>query len=81
MAAPRLMAALIDETDRLPLGERAWGDTRVSLADPSQAASWTNLFTGERVTVDHDADGNGGLRAANIFATFPVAVLIPQRED
>jgi len=81
VAAPRLMAALVNETDRLPLGERAWRDTRLLLSDSSQTATWTNVFTGERVTADHDADGNAGFRAAEIFATFPVAVFVPQHEE
>lgn len=81
VVAPRLMAWLIDETARLPLGERAWGDTRLALAAHSDTATWTNVFTNEQVHVDRDADGNATLRAADIFATFPVAVFVTQRED
>ena len=75
------MAALIDETDHMPLGERAWSDTRLLLTDASQTATWTNVFTNEQVTVDRDLDGNVGFRAADIFATFPVAVLVPQHKE
>jgi len=77
VAAPRLMAALIDETNRLPLGERAWGDTRLVLPPPSETTTWRNVFTNEQVSVDRDAEGNAGFRAADIFTTFPVAVLVP----
>ena len=78
VAVPRLMAELVDETNRLPLGERAWGDTRLTLWPHSETTEWTNLFTNEQVTVDQDADGNASLRAADIFTTFPVAVLAPR---
>jgi (1->4)-alpha-D-glucan 1-alpha-D-glucosylmutase len=77
VVAPRLMAGLIDETERLPLGERAWGDTRVSLDSGSETTMWTNVFTGEQIAVDRDTDGNAVLRAADVFATFPVAVFVP----
>jgi maltooligosyltrehalose synthase len=75
------MAGLIDETARLPLGERAWGDTRLALAPHTETATWTNMFTNEQVHVDRDDDGNATLRAADVFTSFPVAVFVPMRED
>jgi len=66
---PRLIAGL-DTNDAAPLGEAAWKDTRVEL--PRElAGSYANIFTGETVS----EDASKGLRVADLFANFPVAVL------
>jgi (1->4)-alpha-D-glucan 1-alpha-D-glucosylmutase len=65
---PRLIARL-DEGAAAPLG-RAWNDTRVEL--PSRLAGrYVNVFTGDTVLGEED----GGLRVAEVFANFPVAIL------
>ena len=65
---PRLIARL-DEGDAAPLGS-VWNDTRVELPH-RLAGSYVNIFTGETVLGEED----GGLRIADVFANFPVAVL------
>jgi (1->4)-alpha-D-glucan 1-alpha-D-glucosylmutase len=72
---PRLMARLARslgrraDRDRVPLGRAAWQDTRIVLPGdwPSQ---FTNLFTGQLCQLHGDA-----IRAVDVFAEFPVAVL------
>ena len=77
VAAPRLMAPMIDDSHRLPLAERAWADTHVSLASASETLTWRNVLTNEVIDAGHDPDGNATVRAADLFATFPAAVCVP----
>jgi (1->4)-alpha-D-glucan 1-alpha-D-glucosylmutase len=69
-AVPRLVARLNPDPDRPPLGGEVWGDTRVSLAGLEPGA-WRDVFTGRRL----EARG-GSLAAAEMFADFPVALLV-----
>lgn len=61
VAVSRLVAKLV-EPGTVPLGEM-WGD-----ASLDAAGSWRNVFTGETLQGDR-------LRLADVFATFPVAIL------
>ncbi|MCU1347442.1 MAG: malto-oligosyltrehalose synthase, partial [Acidobacteria bacterium] len=61
VAVPRLTAKLTGP-GKAPLGE-AWGDATVAAA-----GQWRNVFTGEEL-------GGERLRLADLFATFPVALL------
>ncbi|MGP0066646.1 MAG: hypothetical protein ACLQGP_24030 [Isosphaeraceae bacterium] len=76
---PRLVAGLTSDPDRAPLGPEVWQDTRLILAGVAQATRWRNLFTGEVLTAE-DRDGQPSLAAADIFAGFPVALLIAERD-
>ena len=71
---PRLVATLIPEADRPPLGEAAWGDTRILLADREDHPGYRNVFTDTCVAV-HKEGGRAFLRAAEVFEHFPVATL------
>jgi (1->4)-alpha-D-glucan 1-alpha-D-glucosylmutase len=67
--APRLFAGLLQEADLAPLGEAAWGESR--LATPGMSGEYENLLTGER----HFA-GEEGLRLCAVLRSFPVALLV-----
>ncbi|HSU23729.1 MAG TPA: malto-oligosyltrehalose synthase, partial [Variovorax sp.] len=56
----------------LPLGAAVWDDTTVALPDwaGGDGARWENILTGETLTIR-----SGGLRMAELFASFPGAVL------
>jgi (1->4)-alpha-D-glucan 1-alpha-D-glucosylmutase len=54
---------------RLPLGREVWDDTRIVLPDGAPAG-FVNAVTGAAV------DGPGGLYAAELFASFPAALLL-----
>lgn len=71
LVVPRLVAALLP--DAAPLGTAAWGDTTIEV--PSAASGcYRNALTGECLSVQRD--GGGSLvRAAEVFARFPVALL------
>ena len=70
VAVPRLTTQLVGLTDDAPLGA-AWGDT--SLALPG-SGPWRNALTGETV-----AGEGGALALADLFATFPFAILIDRQ--
>lgn len=68
VAVPRFFTRL--SADGLPPGPGSWEDTTVAVP---VARPLRNLVTGERHTA-----GGGHLRAADVFATFPVAVLMAE---
>jgi maltooligosyltrehalose synthase len=67
----RLARALGRRADRgrVPLGRTTWQDTRIILPGPAQH-HFINLFTGQSCALHGDA-----IRAVDVFAEFPVAVL------
>ncbi|WP_299988876.1 malto-oligosyltrehalose synthase [uncultured Pontibacter sp.] len=67
VVVPRLLTGIITENE-LPLGEQVWGDTLVEL--PAGAPqSWRQLFGG------HTVQAKQAIPLAEIFKTFPVALL------
>jgi len=74
VAVPRLVTTLLRGEETAPVGEAVWGDTAIVLTGEDIARRYRNIFTGEIVTA---TAGSGGthLRAAELFATFPVALL------
>jgi (1->4)-alpha-D-glucan 1-alpha-D-glucosylmutase len=73
IVVPRLVAGLLGE-EAAPMGNALWEDTWVSLPDRPGVDRYRNLFTGEAVAVNRTASRRT-LLAADIFQTFPVAVL------
>jgi (1->4)-alpha-D-glucan 1-alpha-D-glucosylmutase len=69
---PRLVATLSPD-GRPPLGPAAWGDTWIGVAD---GASVRDVFTGAVLTPVRGENGYA-LPASEIFARFPVALLLP----
>jgi (1->4)-alpha-D-glucan 1-alpha-D-glucosylmutase len=59
----------ISGPDQFPLGPEAWNDDLVSLPEGAPN-KWKNLFTEEKL------NGNGSLKLAQVFSSFPVALLI-----
>jgi malto-oligosyltrehalose synthase len=70
---PRLCARLIAERGSMPLGVGAWGDTTIELPPNGPANRFVDALTG--ATVPAPTSGRGALRAADVFAHFPVALL------
>jgi (1->4)-alpha-D-glucan 1-alpha-D-glucosylmutase len=71
-AAPRLMTRLVPDTGGLPLGAAVWEDTRLLLPGVEPGRRLKNLFTGEELTAGEGAS----VMAAEVFANFPVALLL-----
>ena len=63
--APRLFSGLMQAQDEAPLGERAWGDAKIST---DLQGELENVLTGER-------HSGGELRLAALLSSFPVALL------
>jgi (1->4)-alpha-D-glucan 1-alpha-D-glucosylmutase len=77
LVVPRLVATLLPDPDVPPLGERIWGDTRVEVtALAPDGHSLRNVFTGTSLDVTRE-DGRATVRAADLFAHFPVALVHP----
>jgi (1->4)-alpha-D-glucan 1-alpha-D-glucosylmutase len=69
---PRLTAALLPPDQPLPTGAALWGDTRIALPRALAGRAFRQVFTGEPIRPAGDA---GGLRAADVLRTCPVALL------
>jgi (1->4)-alpha-D-glucan 1-alpha-D-glucosylmutase len=75
VAAPRLTVALAGFGGPPPLGE-LWGDTAIELPESLATAEFQNRFTRERLPVRTGPASRHTLRAADLFRSFPVAVLL-----
>jgi maltooligosyltrehalose synthase len=71
---PRLWLALARDPAQWPLGPDVWRDTAVDL--PGTVSRWRNVLAGEDVNVERTGKASRA-RAADVLATFPVAVLEP----
>ncbi len=71
---PRLMVSLTRGATVFPLGSAVWADTAVLLPSELVGKRFHNLMTDEHVDVAN-GDGALGLRLADVFETFPVALL------
>ncbi len=71
-AAPRFTTRLMSAAT-IPLGEVAWGKSALTLPVGSPAR-WINIFTEEKI-VAGDRRGEKQLPLADIFRSFPVALL------
>jgi (1->4)-alpha-D-glucan 1-alpha-D-glucosylmutase len=72
IAAPRLLTKVV-EPGMFPVGGTAWGTTVLVL--PSRApVNWTDLFTGESLSVS-DSGRTKSIPLARIFLRLPFAVL------
>jgi (1->4)-alpha-D-glucan 1-alpha-D-glucosylmutase len=73
VAVPRLPATLLAGADRAPVGEQIWEDTTID-APTDAPASYRHVLTGATCCAC-ETDGGPALRAADVFAGFPVAFL------
>jgi hypothetical protein len=59
----------------LPLGREVWGDTELVVHGVAPGRVFRNLFTGETVTTQaHESMTT--LKAADLFKSFPIALLL-----
>jgi (1->4)-alpha-D-glucan 1-alpha-D-glucosylmutase len=64
--APRLFSRLMEPDDLAPLGAKAWGDSKITVAGEGE---YVNVLTGE-------THRGPELRIADLLASFPVALLV-----
>ena len=74
-ATPRLMTRLVPEVGGLPVGAAVWEDTRLLLPGAEPGRRLRNVFTGEEV-VPAEYEGQAAVAAAEVFANFPVVLLL-----
>jgi (1->4)-alpha-D-glucan 1-alpha-D-glucosylmutase len=67
------VATLVPDPDVPPLGEGVWGDTTILLPSPAPA-SLRHILTGRCIAVTRAGD-TASVRAADVFAHFPIALL------
>jgi (1->4)-alpha-D-glucan 1-alpha-D-glucosylmutase len=73
VAVPRLVTGLTYNTGKAPIGAGIWGNTSIVLPQKVREHSYRNILTGEAVNIQEGS--KGVLRLADVFRTFPVAVL------
>jgi (1->4)-alpha-D-glucan 1-alpha-D-glucosylmutase len=73
VAVPRLLATLVPDTERMPLGTDVWQETALALPELPARKLW-NIFTGEKLTLSGSAPQR--LLLARAFANFPVALFL-----
>ena len=72
VAVPRLVAGLIGETDRPPVGPDIWSDTEIVLPAQARGTRFRNIFTGETVNVLSADEPGGACRLPVAAALQPV---------
>jgi len=75
VCVPRLIAGLLGPQPIPPLGMDVWADTSLPLPAGLAARRFQNLFTGETLEAQA-SNGTSALPVADIFANFPVALLV-----
>lgn len=80
VVVPRLLVRLIPDGEQAPLGAAVWQDARLVLPPIGADLRWHNIFTGERLTPIEE-QGQSALPAAEVFAHFPVALLLAEHAN
>ncbi len=74
VVVPRLFYGLMGEDGGLPVGAPAWGETWLELPPERARKRFSNILTGEAVAAQNRDEG-WGLELADLFRTFPFALL------
>jgi (1->4)-alpha-D-glucan 1-alpha-D-glucosylmutase len=77
VVTPRLLARALPNVETLPFGEGVWSNTRLRLTPTETGRQYRNLFTDD-VLQPTMHDGHPTLALAEIFAHFPVALLVAE---
>jgi (1->4)-alpha-D-glucan 1-alpha-D-glucosylmutase len=74
VVVPRFCSRLIKDENGVPLGPEVWAETRIILPAETRAGTYRHIFSGE-ILAPTGEDGRRTLALAEIFATYPVALL------
>jgi (1->4)-alpha-D-glucan 1-alpha-D-glucosylmutase len=74
LAVPRFLTRLISGGGSVPFGKAVWDDTQLLLPEIGPGAQFRNIFTNE-IMVARAQNGKTMLALADVFASFPVAML------
>lgn len=78
VVVPRLVAGLLGDSARPPIGAEVWSNTEILLPHQARGARLRNIFTGETLECGLDSAEEGApcrLPVSAILRAFPVAVL------
>lgn len=75
VAVPRLLVRLVPDMGRLPIGPEFWNDTLLILPTPPPGGVFLSVFTGQSLS-STVRDGAAGLSLGDVFAEFPIALLL-----
>jgi (1->4)-alpha-D-glucan 1-alpha-D-glucosylmutase len=78
VVVPRLVAGLLGDSERPPMGEAVWSETEILLPQQARGARFRNIFTNETLECRAASAEEGApcrLPLSAILASFPVAVL------
>jgi (1->4)-alpha-D-glucan 1-alpha-D-glucosylmutase len=79
VVVPRFVARLLQDGHAAPLGEAVWQDTTLLVPGPHRHRGWRNVLTGAPILAAED--GQTTLAMAELFAHFPVALLVQSSHD
>jgi (1->4)-alpha-D-glucan 1-alpha-D-glucosylmutase len=80
VVVPRLVAGLMGpDATTPPLGDQAWGQTRLILPDAPVPRRWRDLLTDAVVEVRDDGEATS-LPLADLFRVLPVALLVDAQD-
>jgi len=74
VVVPRLLTGVIEDPTELPVGERIWGDTRVTMPSWKDDSPYQNVLTGSQSATTSD-DGRQTIAAAEILRDCPIALM------
>ena len=74
VVVPRLLAGVIEDPTALPVGERVWGDTKVTMPSWKEGSPYRNVLTG-RQSVTIPEESRQVVMASEILAECPVALM------
>lgn len=74
VVVPRLLTGVIEDPTELPVGERVWGDTRVTMPSWKEGSPYRDVLTGTQLATISD-DGRQSITAAEILRDCPVALV------
>jgi (1->4)-alpha-D-glucan 1-alpha-D-glucosylmutase len=74
VVVPRLLTGVIENPTELPVGERVWGDTKVTMPSWKEGSLYRNVLTGRQSGTLPD-EGRQAIAAAEILRECPVALM------
>lgn len=74
VVVPRLLTGVIEDPSELPVGDRVWGDTKVTMPSWKEGSPYRNVLT-ERQSVTFQDEGRQAIAVAEILRECPVALM------
>jgi (1->4)-alpha-D-glucan 1-alpha-D-glucosylmutase len=75
VVAPRLVAALLGNSDQPPMGHDVWGVTHILMPDAMSWTAYQNVFSGEIQSFDR-SESHSAINLSIALKDFPVALCL-----